>query len=258
MPQPAARVTARARVLGCRVDVVDMAEAVRTLVDLVERRRRNATSRAAVVVTLNPEMVMLARRDGDFRSLLESAELIVPDGIGVVRALRRRGHPEAERVGGADLITAYLPEAERRAHRIAVVGGAPGVARGARDRMVAAHPRLRVVAASAGAPDSATAGRLRGSQPEIVLAAFGAGRQERFLGDHLDQIGAAAGIGIGGAVDFLAGRVRRAPMLVRRLGLEWAWRLAIQPWRFRRQAVLPVYWWLERREAARASGTARG
>jgi N-acetylglucosaminyldiphosphoundecaprenol N-acetyl-beta-D-mannosaminyltransferase len=59
-------------------------------------------------------------------------------------------------------------------------------------------------------------------------------------------------------VDFLAGRVRRAPGLVRRLGLEWAWRLAIQPWRFRRQAVLPVYWWLERREAARASGTARG
>jgi N-acetylglucosaminyldiphosphoundecaprenol N-acetyl-beta-D-mannosaminyltransferase len=258
MPQPAARVTARARVLGCPVDVVDMPEAVRTLVDLVERRRRNPTSRAAVVVTLNPEMVMLARRDGDFRSLLESAELIVPDGIGVVRALRRRGHPEAERVGGADLITAYLPEAERRAHRIAVVGGAPGVARAARDRMVAAHPRLRVVAASAGAPDSATARRLRGSQPEIVLAAFGAGRQERFLGDHLGQIGAAGGIGIGGAVDFLAGRVRRAPGLVRRLGLEWAWRLAIQPWRFRRQAVLPVYWWLERREAARASGTARG
>jgi N-acetylglucosaminyldiphosphoundecaprenol N-acetyl-beta-D-mannosaminyltransferase len=235
-----------------------MAEAVRTLIDLVERRRRDATAQPAVVVTINPEMVMLARRDGDFASLLESATLLVPDGVGIVRALRRRGHPEATRVGGADLITAYLPEAERRAHRIALVGGAPGVARAARDRMVAAHPRLRVVAASAGAPEALTARRLSESKPEIVLAAFGAGRQEEFLDRYLGEIGAAAGIGVGGSLDFLAGRVRRAPATVRRLGLEWAWRLAIQPWRVRRQAVLPVYWLLERREARQVMGAARG
>ncbi len=238
--------------LGCPVDVVDMAAAVRTLIELVERHRRDATASPAVVVTINPEMVMLARRDGDFASLLESATMLVPDGIGIVRALRRRGHPEATRVGGADLISAYLPEAERRAHRIALVGGAPGVARAARDRMVAAHPRLRVVAASAGAPDGLTASRLAEAKPEIVLAAFGAGRQEHFLEAHLGAIGAATGIGVGGSLDYLAGQVRRAPAMMRRLGLEWAWRLAIQPWRVRRQAVLPVYWWLERREARRA------
>ena len=254
---PAARATARARVLGCPVDVVDMSEAVRTLVDLVERHRRDSGSRPALVVTLNPEMVMLARRDREFRSVLDSATLLVPDGIGIVRALRRRGHPGAKRVGGADLITAYLPEAERRGHRVALVGGGPGVARSARDRMVAAHPRLRVVAASAGAPDPATAVRLREVQPEMLLVAFGAGRQEQFLAQHLGRIGAAAGIGVGGSLDFLAGRVRRAPAPLRRVGLEWAWRLAMQPWRFRRQAVLPVYWWLERREAAGASRSPR-
>lgn len=183
--------------------------------------------------------------------------MLVPDGIGIVRALHRRGHPEAVQVGGADLIDAYLPEAERRAHRIALVGGAPGVARAARDRMVAAHPRLRVVAASAGAPDALTASRLADARPDIVLAAFGAGRQEQFLDQHLGEIGAGAGIGVGGSLDFLAGRVRRAPATVRSLGLEWAWRLAIQPWRVRRQAVLPVYWWLERREARQAMDTSR-
>ena len=244
--------------LGCPVDVVDMSAAARALIDLVERRRRDPDARPALVVTLNPEMVMLARRDGEFASLLDSAALLVPDGIGIVRALRRRGHPQARRVGGADLITAYLPDAERRGHRIALVGGGPGVARAARDRMVAAQPRLLVVAASAGAPDAVTAARLRDSRPDIVLAAFGAGRQERFLAEHLDGIGAGAGIGVGGSLDFLAGRIRRAPAAVRRLGLEWAWRLAIQPWRIRRQAVLPVYWWLERREAARAGRRARG
>jgi N-acetylglucosaminyldiphosphoundecaprenol N-acetyl-beta-D-mannosaminyltransferase len=84
----------------------------------------------------------------------------------------------------------------------------------------------------------------------MVLAAFGAGRQELFLDRYLGPIGAASGIGVGGTLDFLAGRVRRAPAAIRRIGLEWAWRLAIQPWRVRRQSVLPVFWWLERREAA--------
>ncbi len=244
--------------LGCPVDIVDMAEAVRRLVEFVERRRIDRSARPAVVVTLNPEMVMLARRDTGFRAVLEDASLLVPDGIGIVRALRRRGHAEAERVGGADLINAYLTEAERHAHRIALVGGGPGVARAARDRMLAAHPGLVVVAASAANPETATALRLRDSQPEIVLAAFGAGRQERFLDVHLGEIGAAAGIGVGGSLDYLAGTVRRAPVIVQKLGMEWAWRLVLQPWRLRRQAVLPRYWWLERHEAAAGARRAGG
>jgi N-acetylglucosaminyldiphosphoundecaprenol N-acetyl-beta-D-mannosaminyltransferase len=170
----------------------------------------------------------------------------------VVRALRRRGHPEVERIGGADLVGAYLSEAERHAHRIALVGGAPGVAAAARDRIAETHPGVQVVAASDGPPGKATAHEIEQSQPEVVLAAFGAGRQELFLDRYLGPIGAASGIGVGGVLDFLAGRVRRAPAAVRRAGLEWAWRLAIQPWRLRRQSVLPVFWWLERREAAAA------
>ncbi|MFI5287798.1 MAG: WecB/TagA/CpsF family glycosyltransferase [Candidatus Dormibacteria bacterium] len=247
---PATRTTVRARVLGCPVDIVDMATAVQTLVEIVERRRAGETAHPAVVVTLNPEMVMMARRSQPFSSVLESAALVVPDGIGLVRALRRRGHPEVERIGGADLIGAYLPMAERHAHRIALVGGAPGVAGAARDRMVAMHPRLQVVAVSDGPPGKTTAQEVEQSRPEMVLAAFGAGRQELFLDRYLVPIGAASGIGVGGTLDFLAGRVRRAPAAVRRIGLEWAWRLAIQPWRLRRQSVLPVFWWLERREAA--------
>jgi N-acetylglucosaminyldiphosphoundecaprenol N-acetyl-beta-D-mannosaminyltransferase len=247
---PVTRTTVRARVLGCPVDIVDMGTAVQTLVEIVERHRADETSHAAVVITLNPEMVMMARRNPAFSSVLESAALVVPDGIGLVRALRRRGHPEVERVGGADLIGAYLSAAERHAHRIALVGGAPGVAGAARDRMIEQHPHLQVVAVSDGPPGQATAADVEVSHPEMVLAAFGAGRQELFLDRYLGPIGAATGIGVGGALDFLAGRVRRAPTAIRRLGLEWAWRLAVQPWRLRRQSVLPVYWWLERREAA--------
>jgi N-acetylglucosaminyldiphosphoundecaprenol N-acetyl-beta-D-mannosaminyltransferase len=115
---------------------------------------------------------------------------------------------------------------------------------------------LQIVAVNDGRPGKATAAAIEESKPDVVLAAFGGGRQELFLDRYLGPIGAAAGIGVGGSLDFLAGRVRRAPAGVRRLGLEWAWRLAMQPWRLRRQSVLPVYWWLERREAA-ASGDRR-
>jgi N-acetylglucosaminyldiphosphoundecaprenol N-acetyl-beta-D-mannosaminyltransferase len=251
----------RARVLGCPVDVVDMSTAVARLVGFVEQRRSGGGAAPAVVVTLNPEMVMRRRRDPSFRANVEAAALLVPDGVGIVRALRRRGHREAGRVGGADLLEAYLPVAAARGHRLALAGGAPGVAVAAAKQLLARQPSLIIVAADGGRPDAALARRLQHAAPEMVWAAFGAGAQEEFLTRYLGEIGAAAGIGVGGSLDYVAGRVRRAPAWVRAAGLEWAWRLARQPWRIRRQAVLPVYWWLERREAAqrqqpRAAGRA--
>ena len=175
---------------------------------------------------------------------------MVPDGIGVVRALRRRGHPEVERVGGADLIAAYLPKAERHAHRIALVGGAPGVAGAARDRMVEAHPGLQVVAVSEVHRGRRQRSSSRPRSPRWFWPRSAPAVRSCSWTATSARSGLPSGIGVGGALDFLAGRVRRAPAAVRRIGLEWAWRLAIQPWRLRRQSVLPVYWWLERREAA--------
>jgi N-acetylglucosaminyldiphosphoundecaprenol N-acetyl-beta-D-mannosaminyltransferase len=238
----------RVRVLGCPVDVVDMDAAVRRLIDLVEAP--TPVEHPAVVVTLNPEMVMRARRERDFRELLDEAPLLVPDGIGLVRALRRRGLQRAVRVGGADLLDAYLPHAELRGHRVALAGGGADVARRAADVLRRRHPRLAVIA-DGGDPDDATARRLAAQSPNLVCAAYGAGRQERFLRDHLRTIGAAAGVGVGGTLDYLAGTVRRAPDAVRAAGLEWLWRLIREPSRWRRQLVLPQFWWLERREAAR-------
>jgi N-acetylglucosaminyldiphosphoundecaprenol N-acetyl-beta-D-mannosaminyltransferase len=85
----------------------------------------------------------------------------------------------------------------------------------------------------------------------MVWAAFGAGKQELFLRRHLDVIGAGAGVGVGGTLDYIAGRLPRAPRALRNAGLEWAWRLAREPWRVRRQLQLPRFWVLERSEARR-------
>ncbi|MEO8898105.1 MAG: WecB/TagA/CpsF family glycosyltransferase [Candidatus Dormibacter sp.] len=236
----------RARVLGCPVDIVDMAAAVRRLAELIHAPD---ASGGAVVVTLNPEMVMRARREPDFARILESAALVVPDGVGLVRALRRRGFPQAVRVGGVDLVDAYTPRALERGERIALVGGAGDVAARAADQLRRRHPGLDVFA-DGGDPDSATATRVAEHNPQLLCVAYGAGRQERFLRDHLHVIGAAAGIGVGGTLDYLAGTARRAPRVVRSAGFEWLWRLVLEPRRWRRQLVLPQFWWLERREVA--------
>ena len=238
----------RARILGVPADVVDMPAAVQVMVDAVEHRHADPDTPPSLVVTLNPEMVMLAQRDAGFAQLLEGAALLVPDGIGIVSALRRRGHPLPGRVTGIDLIHAYAHHAARLGHRIALCGGARGVAADAALQLAEDHPGLLVVASDSGDPGPDVAERLRAAHPDVVCAAYGHGRQERFLAEHLPQIGAALGIGVGGSLDVLAGRVRRAPSVVQAAGFEWAWRLARQPSRLRRQAVLPVYWWRERRE----------
>jgi N-acetylglucosaminyldiphosphoundecaprenol N-acetyl-beta-D-mannosaminyltransferase len=236
----------RERILGCPVDVVDMDAAVSALVELVQARAQPP----ALIVTLNPEMVMHAQRDPAFRALLDAAALLVPDGVGIVNALRRRGHPVQQRVTGIDLLRAYAPHGARLGHRVALCGAAPGVAARAAQQLQAECPGLEVVASDSGDPGPAVAERLRAARPDLVCAAYGHGLQERFLAEHLPRIGAAAGIGVGGALDVLAGRVRRAPGVVQAAGFEWAWRLLREPRRLRRQAVLPVYWWRERREAA--------
>jgi N-acetylglucosaminyldiphosphoundecaprenol N-acetyl-beta-D-mannosaminyltransferase len=243
---------ARTRVLRAPVDVVDMDGAVQRLIEMVEDHRRHPDAQPKLVVTLNPEMVMRARRDRRFRAALESAAMLVPDGIGVVRAVRRRGFPLAVRVGGTDMLAAYLPHAVARGHRIALAGSAPGVGAMAARRLVRAHPGLQIVAVDAGAPGPELAERLRAASPDVVWSAYGAGRQEFFVTDHLAASGAAVGIGVGGALDYFSGRTRRAPALWREAGVEWVWRLLVEPRRLRRQLVLPAFWWMERREASRS------
>ena len=247
----------RTRVLGCPVDVVSIEQAVASLIDMVQAHRDDPKRPPALVITLNPEMVMLARRDAEFRRAIEAAALLVPDGIGLVRALRRRGHPAAVRVGGTDMLASYLPHAVRLGHRIAFAGAGPGVGAEAARRLSQRVPGLQIVAVDAGPPDAATAERLKPAHPDMVWSAFGAGRQERFVLEHVGAVGAGVGIGVGGALDYFSGRTPRAPAMLRSAGLEWAWRLAIQPWRWRRQLVLPGFWVLERAEARRHTRAAR-
>ncbi len=233
-----------------------MGAAVDRLVGAVERRRAGETGPALRVATLNPEMVMRGRRSPEVGDALRRVGLSIPDGIGLVQVLRRRGH-DVRRVAGIDLIESYAAHAAALGHRLALVGSAPGVAARAGAELERRHPGLQVAATDSDDPGPALAGRLRDAGVDVVLAAYSMEAQALFLDRHLDAIGAAAGIGVGGTLDILGGRVRRAPAPIRRAGLEWLWRLVRQPWRLRRQLDLPRFWLLARREE-RGIGIPRG
>ena len=229
-----------ARVLGVRVDCAEMEDALAAIERMVAAR-----GPARLVATVNPEFVMRARRDAVFRGALERAELCVPDGHYVVWAMRRQGCAQQERVTGTDLVPRLAERCAARGHRLFMLGAAPGVAADAASVLRARFPGLLVAGAEPGSPrpdqDEVVVELVNRAAPDILLVAYGHPTQELWIDRNLGRLNVPVAIGVGGAFDFLAGRVRRAPVWLQRAHLEWLWRLLLQPWRARRMAVLPVY-----------------
>jgi N-acetylglucosaminyldiphosphoundecaprenol N-acetyl-beta-D-mannosaminyltransferase len=196
------------------------------------------------VATVNPEFVMRAGVDREFARVLESADLCLADGSGVVWAARRQGCAIREPVTGVDLIPPLAALCARRRFRLFLLGAAPGVATDLAARLRSEQPSLEVDA-HPGSPDPSsdaeTLAVIEGHRPHVLLVAYGAPRQELWIDRMRDRMGGVVAIGVGGSFDYLTGRVPRAPAWMRRAGLEWLFRLVRQPWRVRRMAVLPLY-----------------
>jgi len=197
-----------------------------------------------LVATVNPEFVMRAQKDREFARVLEEAALCLPDGTGVVWAARRLGCAIREPVAGVDLVQPLAAMCARRGFRLFLLGAAPGVAAALAASLRDANPGLEV-AAHAGSPDPShdmeTVHRIHDHHAQVLLVAYGAPAQEMWVDRLKGRLDVSVAIGVGGAFDYLTGRVARAPAWMRSAGLEWLGRLARQPWRIRRMAVLPAY-----------------
>jgi N-acetylglucosaminyldiphosphoundecaprenol N-acetyl-beta-D-mannosaminyltransferase len=204
-----------------------------------------ASGRPHQIVTLNPEMLVAAHVDPRLREVLNRAALNVPDGVGIMLAARLLGCPLRERVTGSDGILRLATHCSKRGYRLFLLGAAPGVADLAAARLVAANPRLEVVGTHAGSPRVADEediiGRVREASPDLLFVAYGVPVEEEWISRNRDRLGVPAMMGVGGALDFVAGVTRRAPRWMRRLGLEWLHRLVREPWRWRRQLALPRF-----------------
>lgn len=211
--------------------------------------------RARTVFTVNPEFVMAARRDPEFAATLARADLNLVDGAGLLAAARLGGLRIPQRLPGVDLVPELCRICAAGGHPVYLLGGRSGAAARAAAKLVRQHPGL-IVAGTAEPTDpeahaEAICGAVRASGARLLLVAFGTPRQEMWIAGRLERTGARVGVGVGGSFDLISGRVRRAPRPVRRLGLEWLYRLAREPWRWRRQRVLPGFALLALGEALR-------
>lgn len=226
--------------LGIRMDPIRRSKLGHALARLL------ASGSSHIVATPNPEMLVHAHRSPKFKAILNRATLTVPDGVGLQYAARLLGKHIGERTTGLDVlyILAYLATTKKK--RLLLIGGGElGVAHDAANTLQKAFPELDVRAMHGGGITRLSTGTwhqdqklidtIRTVAPDILCVALGHGKQEYWIHDHLPLLPSVKiAVGVGGALDYYAGRVRRASPWVRRLGLEWLARLLHEPRRLRR------------------------
>lgn len=186
------------------------------------------------ITTPNPEMLVYASKHLDYQDKLNSAVIALPDGVGLSIAGQLLSRPIKERITGVDFIRELCEISREKPLSMGFLGGWQGVAEEAVKRLQQSYPWIKVV--FVGEDEQ----KLRSSNTtiDILFVAYGVPKQEEWISENLPKLPIKAAIGVGGAFDFLSGRVRRAPSWMRKLGLEWLFRLIVQPWRFKRQLAL--------------------
>ncbi len=232
---------------GLTVDNLSLDEATEVV------RHFIGEGRPRLVVTPNPEMIVAAQTDGDLATVINGADLRVADGISMVVVSRLLGHPLKERVSGIDLMQKLLEQGADYHYKVFLLGGAPGVADEAAGKIKQRFPGLVIVGSHDGffspGDESALVEQVRSAGPDLLFVGLGAGRQEKWLNRHLHELGATVGMTIGGSLDVLSGRKKRAPRWTQALYIEWLYRLVTEPQRWQRQLALPKFLYLMFRRA---------
>jgi len=226
-------------ILGVPVDAITMGEAVARIDGFIEKRT------PVLVATANAEMLMRATHDGALRRILQGAAMVTPDGAGTVWAAHHLGYAMPERVAGYDMVQELMREAPAKRRRIFFFGSAPGVADKAKKKAEQLYPGIEIVGTRNGfftaADEPAIIEEIKAAHPDILLAALGVPKQEKWLAKHLGELGVPVAIGVGGTFDVMAGVMKRAPRWMQRAKLEWLFRGMMQPKRAGRLLALPRF-----------------
>lgn len=231
----------KVEILGVGVDNVTMEEATKKVDEFVRVGGFHS------VFTPNPEIIMIAQEDEAMKEALNQADLVVPDGIGVVIGSKILKTPSLkERVPGYDLVQNTMAQAVDKGYKYFFFGSKPGVSELAKEKMEKKYPGIEIVGTRDGyfkeddIPEIIEA--IHGSKANILLVALGAPKQEKWISQYKEQLpNVRVAIGVGGALDGMADVVKRAPVIYQKLGLEWFYRLMKQPSRWKRMLVLPLF-----------------
>ncbi len=227
-----------ASILGVHFHAVTMEQAV----DLAMSRLR--ARQQGYVVTPNPEIVDLCRRDSAFMGIVNHATLVLPDGIGIIYAAKILGETLCGKVAGIEFAENLAAAMAREGMRLYLLGAKPGVAEQAGANLCAKYPGLVLAGTHDGyftdAQEAVEAINACGGA-DVVFVCLGAPKQEKFIADNMEDIHATLFCGLGGSLDVFAGVAKRAPDIFIKLGLEWFYRLIKQPSRIGRMMKLPLF-----------------
>lgn len=223
-------------ILGIQIDSISIEECIRRISAAL------AEGRKIRIVTANPEMIYASAGNKDLREVINSADVVLPDGVGVLWAARQLGGYLPNRITGIDLAQRILEEGNGQSWRIFFLGAKPGVAEKAAEEQKKNYPEI-VFGWHHGyftkEEEPALFREIREFRPDILLTGLGVPKQEYFNAANPGLAGVV--IGVGGSFDVLSGEVKRAPDFFRKYNLEWLYRLGSQPSRLKRQAILPLY-----------------
>ena len=226
-------------VMGLKFDSMTMDEALSRAEALLRG------DKAAYVVTPNAEIAYEALHDVQLREMLNGADLMLPDGAGVVLASKLLRTPVKQKVAGVDFAAGLLGILERNGQSLYLLGGKTGIGELAAQKMLEAHPQLRIAGSADGyfQDEAPVIAKINASGADALFVCLGAPKQERFMVQHQQELHVHLMAGLGGSLDAFAGTVQRAPAWMIRLNLEWLYRLIREPKRFRRMLRLPKYLW---------------
>ena len=227
----------RIDVLGVGFDNLTMAEAVERGMELLR------TPGTHYVATPNPEIVEVCREDPEARAAVNAADLVLPDGVGVVKGAAMLGTPLKEKTPGIEFAAHLMEKLAEEGKSLYLLGAKPGVAEQAAKRLAEAHPGLRIAGTHDGyfKEDGPVVEDIRQSGADVVFVCLGAPKQEKWMAKNGAATGAGLLVGLGGCLDIFSGNVKRAPVLFQKLGLEWFYRLCKEPSRIGRMMKLPLF-----------------
>lgn len=188
------------------------------------------------IVTPNPELLVIAHKDKDYKDILNNARIALPDGVGVMLGAYLLGRPLKQRITGVDLVKSLCNHVSKQPITVGFLGSGPNVAVKTAECLQKLYPDLKIGYALQEWEES-----LKTKKIDILFIAFGSPKQEIWIKDNLNNLPVKVVMGVGGSFDFLSGKIPRAPKVLRNLGLEWLFRLIIQPWRIKRQLSLITF-----------------
>lgn len=229
----------RLDIFGVPIDMVTMRQAVEILNNFLQEDKLH------IVATPNAEFVMMAQKDREYLEILNKTDLNVPDGIGIVFASKVFKKPLQERVAGFDLMKEFLENTSTKNINIYLLGAAPQIVEQTRINLENSYPNIKIIGIHHGyfteEEENKIIEDINNKGTEVLFVALGAPKQEKWIYKNRDKLKVKIAMGVGGSFDVIAGKVKRAPYIYRKLGLEWLYRLIKEPWRYKRMMALPKF-----------------